>query len=289
MRQFIKWSLSVMLVLMSVAVVIFLPEYIAVQEDKEYVNRYQLYEQDTSDAVYMDLKLSEKIELLLLPEKAEGNNICVIQTSKPEVVLESNADLFTELEQQVKQLEKKKLIPTISAQFDMEKHMASAELFAITSNKHPGSVLYVWDIYFIREDGAECSVTMDANTYIIYECYASGVVVDFYAETYSERLNAVGGEFYELYWTWFHDYADYLQSTEQSDKQPNSGTDVLELKWNGNGSFGWMQTDDISWNLHLYLDFEYQSFSYRISNAYEYDAADSYSSVSDSYSDAVAD
>lgn len=279
MRRFIKWSLGVILVLMSVVVVVFLPEYIAVQEDKEYVNRYQLYEQDTSDAVYVDLALSEKIELLLLPEKSEGNNICVIQTSEPEVVLESNADLFEELEKQMKQLEEKKLIPTVSTQFDMQKDMGSAELYARTSNKHPGSVLYVWDIYFIREDGVECSVTMDANTYKIYEFYTSGVVVELYAETYHERMDAVGGEFYELYWQWFHDYADYLQNAEKSNAQnaQDSGTDVLELKWNGNGSFGWMQTDEIGWNLHLYLDFEYQSFSYRISDAYEYDTATSYS------------
>lgn len=275
MRRFLKWCFCVLLVIVFIWVVVFLPEYMSVQEDKEYVNRYRLYEQDTSDAVYMDLELSEKIELFRLPEKSEGNNICVIQTSEPEVVLESNADLFMELEQEVKQLEEKKLVPTVSNQFDMHKDMGSAQLYALTGNQHPGSVLYVWEIFFIREGGAEFSVTMDANTYKIYEFYTSGIVVDLYAETYYEQLDAVGGEFYELYWTWFHDYADYLKNGEKSDAEntQNSGTDVLELKWNGNGSFGWMQTDDVSWNLHLYLDFAYQSFSYRIANEYEYDAA----------------
>lgn len=272
MKQFIKWSFSVILVVVSVLVVVYLPEYIALQKDKEYVNQYQLYEQDTSDITYMDLEFTEKMEILLLPDKMEGDTVCVIQTKEPEVVLESNESLFTNLTEELASLEQLNLIPIVSADFDLQKDLEGAELNALTSDRYPGKVLYVWKLTFVNEEGVAYTVTMDANTYKIYDLYVSGYVVRDYLDVYNQQMDMVGGAFYEMHWNWFTNYANYLNYVDENMVQ-ESMTEVLELKWSQTGVFGQMQTSDIPWNLHLYVNVEEQLFHFRMSNVYEYDKA----------------
>ena len=275
MRAFIKWSLFIALVAASVLVVIHLPKYITLQKDREYVNQYTLYEQNTSDESYMDMELSEKIEILLLVE----NSICITETTKADEVLKSNASLFDELKKQMQRLQDLKLIPAISSENTLAKDMAGAELYALTSDQHPGKILYVWELSFINEDMV-CSVTMDADTYKIYNFYADGSVVTSYVmDAYEGRMEAVGGEFDSLYKNWFDDYLCYLYDCDVSVENAKHSAVVEELKWDNVEAVGWVNTDSVKWNLHLCLGASDPVFYFRMASVYEYDAM----TQSDSY------
>lgn len=43
MRTIIKWTMAVLLLILSVVLVIFLPEYITKKNDSSYMNQYRLY------------------------------------------------------------------------------------------------------------------------------------------------------------------------------------------------------------------------------------------------------
>lgn len=96
MRTIIKWTMAVLLLILSVVLVIFLPEYITKKNDSSYMNQYRLYSQESSVTVNMDLTLDEKLEILLGDALGE-ERISVIQLDKVRDLEENDEKLLPEL------------------------------------------------------------------------------------------------------------------------------------------------------------------------------------------------
>lgn len=220
MRTIIKWTMAVLLLILSVVLVIFLPEYITKKNDSSYMNQYRLYSQESSVTVNMDLTLDEKLEILSGDALGE-ERISVIQLDKVRDLEENDEKLLPELKKQLEIMEKAELLPIYSADMDLNALFESAELYACTLKSKPGKIFYVWNIQFYSNTGEESyTFLVDTVTYQIYEAIVNSEQAVKYMQKILERSEE---ENYNLLAEWSLKYEEYLSSQEPSEGSTGDG------------------------------------------------------------------
>lgn len=220
MRTIIKWTMAVLLLILSVVLVIFLPEYITKKNDSSYMNQYRLYSQESSVTVNMDLTLDEKLEILSGDALGE-ERISVIQLDKVRDLEENDEKLLPELKEQLEIMEKAELLPIYSADMDLNALFESAELYACTLKSKPGKIFYVWNIQFYSNTGEESyTFLVDTVTYQIYEAIVNSEQAVKYMQKILERSEE---ENYNLLAEWSLKYEEYLSSQEPSEGSTGDG------------------------------------------------------------------
>lgn len=276
MRRIGKGIGLVLIVVFSLAVVIFLPEYVARGKDKEYLNQFQLYAQDTSDIIYTDLSLEEKMQMLMQLNEVDESDYCVLETVEAEKVLESDSALFDEVKKQLLQLEEMELIPVISESFDLKELLETARLYAITSSEQPGRVFYIWALSFRKENGDYCSFAVDVVDYQIYELSVVSQEANFYNESFFVRLEKTGGDFYDFYMSWFKDYVLYLQGDIVKGEQEIT---INDLKWDDINCIGMLGLNSMEWKMNCSFAESSDYFSFSIDGIDKYEKQMDYDSM----------
>lgn len=220
MRTIIKWTMAVLLLILSVVLVIFLPEYITKKNDSSYMNQYRLYSQESSVTVNMDLTMDEKLEILSGDALGE-ERISVIQLDKVRDLEENDEKLLPELKKQLEIMEKAELLPIYSADMDLNALFESAELYACTLKSKPGKIFYVWNIQFYSNTGEESyTFLVDTVTYQIYEAIVNSEQAVKYMQKILERSEE---ENYNLLAEWSLKYEEYLSSQNPSEGSTGDG------------------------------------------------------------------
>lgn len=220
MRTIIKWTMAVLLLILSVVLVIFLPEYITKKNDSSYMNQYRLYSQESSVTVNMDLTMDEKLEILSGDALGE-ERISVIQLDKVRDLEENDEKLLPELKKQLEIMEKAELLPIYSADMDLNALFESAELYACTLKSKPGKIFYVWNIQFYSDTGEESyTFLVDTVTYQIYEAIVNSEQAVKYMQKILERSEE---ENYNLLAEWSLKYEEYLSSQKPSEGSTGDG------------------------------------------------------------------
>lgn len=229
MRRIIKWTMAGLLLMLSVVVVIFLPEYITKKNDSGYMNQYHLYAQESSVTVNMDLTVDEKLEILTADIIGE-DRISVIYLDKVKDLEANDEKLLPELKKQLEIMEKAGLLPIDSAGMDLNALFESAELYACTLKSKPGKIFYVWDIRFYSngENGRMDSYIflVDTVTYQIYEASIDNEQAVKYMQKMIDRSEE---ENYNLLTEWSLKYEEYLSGENPSEGSTGEG-EVQESK-----------------------------------------------------------
>lgn len=220
MRTIIKWTMAVLLLILSVVLVIFLPEYITKKNDSSYMNQYRLYSQESSVTVNMDLTMDEKLEILSGDALGE-ERISVIQLDKVRDLEENDEKLLPELKKQLEIMEKAELLPIYSEGMDLNALFESAELYACTLKSKPGKIFYVWNIQFYSNTGEESyTFQVDTVTYQIYEAIVNSDQAVKYMQKILERSEE---ENYSLLAEWSLKYEEYLSCQKPSEGSTGDG------------------------------------------------------------------
>lgn len=217
-----------LIVIMTVSVfgVIYLPEYISNQYDDSYVNTYQLYAQETSATVNTSLSMKEKLQMLCSYDK-DGNIINIMTKESLPDLVKYDKDLLTRLEQEIRKLEVRTLIPEISGQIDFEKYYDYARLQAVTLNTSPGKILYLWTICFSPDEEGAYYFWMDADSYQIYAVrILNNGAIDDYMDSLIEKW---GKSASELAFEWNNQYVDYLLSDEKQGTTEDEQDTAMEI------------------------------------------------------------
>lgn len=214
MKNIIKWTMAGVLLLLSILVVIFLPGYIAEKNDSSYMNQYQLYAQDSSVTVNMDLTLSEKLEIMTADD-IEQSQISVLQMDKVKDLEQNDEKLLSELKKQLVMMEEKGLLPIVSADMNLNEYFNYAELSAYTIKSKPGKIFYVWNMEFstISEDGMSEKYNFLVDT-VTYQIYAGSISNKPSAQYMLKMLNQSGEENCNLLQEWVLEYEKYLWSSD---------------------------------------------------------------------------
>lgn len=239
MKQILKWMVIIVLMTASVFGVIYLPEYISRSYDDSYVNTYHLYAQETSAAVNTSLSMKEKLQMLCSYDK-DGNIINIMMKESRANLIRYDENLLTGLEQEIKKLENRNLIPKVSGQIDFEKHYDYAGLQAVTLNTSPGKILYLWTICFSSDEEGEYYFWVDADSYQIYAVrILNNRAIDDYMDSLVEEW---GKSANELAFAWNNQYVDYLLSGEKQYEQGNTADgkeDAMEFELFDEEIFGY--------------------------------------------------
>lgn len=233
MRKIIKWTMAGLLLILSVVVVIFLPEYMTKKNDRGYMNRYHLYPQDRAVTVNMDLTVDEKLDIIAADEK-----ISVIYLDKVKDLEANDENLLPELSKQLERMEKAGLLPIDSANMDLNAIFSRAEMFACTLKSKPGKIFYVWYIvFYLNGDEEEYTFTVDTVTYQIYEAF----IRNRQAAGYMEKMwNQSEEENYRLLTEWSASYEEYLtsqNSSEDSSKTQEYSPEYYDIESMDYGEF----------------------------------------------------
>lgn len=216
MRKIIKWTMAGLLFILSVVVVIFLPEYITKKNDRGYMNQYHLYPQDRSVTVNMDLTVEEKLEIIFGQER-----ISVMYLDKVKDLEANDEKLLPELSKQLEMMEKDGLLPIDSASMDLNAIFDSAEMYACTLKSKPGKIFYVWNIMFYLNGGEEnYTFLVDTVTYQIYEAFVHNKQAALYIQKIWEQSEE---ENYKLLTEWSVNYEKYLGSQNSSEDSTKAG------------------------------------------------------------------
>lgn len=242
MRRIIKWTMAGLLIILSVVMVIFLPEYITKKNDSGYMNQYHLYSQESSVTVNMDLSVDEKLEILTADDLGQ-EPIYVIQLDKVKDLEANDEKLLPELKKQLEIMEKAELLPVYSADMDLNALFESAQLYACTLKSKPGKIFYVWNIHFYSNTGEEnYSFLVDTVTYQIYEASVdSGQAVKYM----QKMLEQGEEENYNLLTEWSLKYEEYLSSQNPSEGSTGDGEMENRLGYfdiEGTGEDFWMNS-----------------------------------------------
>lgn len=216
MRKIIKWTMAGLLLIISVVVVIFLPEYMTKKNDSGYMNQYHLYPQDRSVTVNMDLTVEEKLEIIFGQER-----ISVMYLDKVKDLEANDENLLPELSKQLERMEKAGLLPINSADMDLNAMFDSAEMYACTLKSKPGKIFYVWNIMFYLNGGEEnYTFQVDTVTYQIYEAFVHNKQAVLYIQKMWEQSEE---ENCKLLTEWSVNYEKYLESQNSSEDSIKAG------------------------------------------------------------------
>lgn len=217
MRKIIKWVIMGIIVVLCVPGIVFFPEYIVKGNDGKYLNHYQLYAQDIVDTEYTALTLEEKLEMLIAPNSQEYS---IVDAYTVSYALENDPRLFTELENQLRLLEDRNLIPVVSSKIDWEEGLNYANLAARTVDYKPGKALSVWQISYSQtsDDVTDLFCIIDASTYKIYEVNIAGEnCVAEYEDAYIRYIKEKGMDEYSYAQQCVSWYWDYLNDKGSKD------------------------------------------------------------------------
>lgn len=181
-----KWNKAVWMVLLAVAVflfVVFLPKLDALISNAKYINKTTMVKNDQGNGIHYDLSIQDKLEII------SSNQVDAVTqiggTESLEEINKNDNQLLEALEQEIKILEEKRIIPVIKEKNELKEHLKQASYYSI-SNK-TGSVLSVpvWMLEFLGEGSAGYKFVVDAATYKIYAlslCVTDEAIGEFFTQ-----------------------------------------------------------------------------------------------------------
>lgn len=264
--RFYTWLGVIFVTIATVLVVAFLPEYAAQRVDAGTLNRISTYTQEQTETMNQGIKVVDRIQILRQGLES-GDQTCVLSKNPAKDGNAVDKELFTQIQQQITELVKQKLIPNIT-DGNMQWEYSSMQLNAYTNNNFLGKVLYVWEVQATIKEYGTVYMILDASSYKIYSI------------TFDTDLNEKGDELQRIFdefrvqkesktshymEQWMKKYLSYLNVEEDVSIQTYDNSDY-DNEWKleqlvGVAQFG-SGEDGICIAMDWIMDFENLNFGF---------------------------